>query len=306
MKVALLGDLHLRNTVPKSRKETYVEEMWKKMRYISAFCEDEDVKLILQPGDFFHTAKQPLEVLIPTAQLLKQTDQFVTKIQWLTVLGNHDMAFHQKNSPYISVNLLAKAGLVKIADEKPINFYDADNEHHVFVYGTSYGDSIPELVNEEGIHILLIHAMIIKDKKIWEQQDKFLYSQHLLKRNKFDLIVAGDNHNFFTDMYRGRFLVNCGSLMRSNIDQQDHKPCFFIYDTSAKSLTKQLLPCKEDVFIHETKQEKQDDFQDLFSSMIKNNQEDISIDFRKNVEMYMEVKGIPEPVKKLIKEIVYV
>lgn len=305
MKIACLGDLHLRNTIPKSRKDTYLTEMWKKMRYISIFCENEDVSIILQPGDFFHTAKQPLEVMIPAAQLLKETDKFVTRLEWISILGNHDMAFHQKNSPYISLNLLSKSGLLKIADEQPIAYPDLDNEQTVFIYGASYGDSIPKLIDKKGIHILLIHAMIIKDKKIWEQQDKFLYSQHLLRERDFDLIVSGDNHNFFVDNYRSKKLVNCGSLMRSNIDQQNHKPCFYIYDTSDKSLTQHLIPCKEDVFIFETKQKDTDDFQDLFSSMIKNTEEDITIDFRKNVELYLEIKDVPESIKKLIKEIVY-
>jgi len=49
--------------------------------------------------------------------------------------------------------------------------------------------------------------------------------------------VCGDNHNHFVEEGKGRYVVNCGSLMRSNIDQVDHKSVVYVYDTETKTLS---------------------------------------------------------------------
>ena len=93
--------------------------------------------------------------------------------------------------------------------------------------------------------------------------------------------------------------------MRSNIDQQNHKPCFFIYDTDENSLTKIDIPIKDNIFIIEKKIEMEDDFNDLFSTMIKENDEDFTIDFRKNIETAIQKTKLDPITKQIIKEIVY-
>lgn len=298
MKIANLGDPHIRNSIPKNRKPTYGVELWEKLNFISTYCENNGVEVILIPGDIFHTPSQPLEIMIRLATLIKETDKFITKIKWYCVLGQHDLFHHQKDSSFTSINLMHEAGLIRIIDEPILIGKD------IWLYGCSYGEEIPE-IKTEGTNILMIHAMIIKDKRLWEQQSEFLYSQHLLRKHNFDLIVSGDNHTFFQDHYRSRKLVNCGSLMRSNINQIDHKPCFFIYDSEERSLTKIEIPIKQDVFIFEEKVEIEDNFKDLFSSTIKENSEDFSINFRKNIELGLQITKLDEETKQFIKEIVY-
>jgi hypothetical protein len=81
---------------------------------------------------------------------------------------------------------------------------------------------------------------MIVDTKIWEGQEDHTYGKILLKKYNYDLIVSGDNHNHFI-MHSGigssigkKLLINCGSLLRTRIDQEDHKPCVYIYNTDPK------------------------------------------------------------------------
>jgi len=113
------------------------------------------------------------------------------------------------------------------------------NEKNVYVYGAGWNDDIPEPLDDEGTHILLIHKLVIKDEKF-----DGIPAQELFKE-PFDLIVSGDNHKGFAYSDGKRHLVNCGSLMRANIDQSTHQPYIYIYDTEMNKMKGHAIPVQD-------------------------------------------------------------
>ncbi len=276
MKIACLGDLHIRSTRPENRTDDYTETLFNKLQFIIDYCENNDVRIVLMPGDIFHAPVQPYSILRKTLDLLHSHD--FAKLNYYACYGQHDLLFHSKENKEVALNILESGKAVHILD-KPVTY------NGVNIYGCHYGDEIPEIVTR-GINVLVIHRMIIAEKKLWSQQEEFIKSSSLLRKYDFDLIVSGDNHNTFQDVYRNRYLVNAGSLMRSNIDQEDHKPCFFTYDVTKdqNKIKKIEIPIEpfHKVFKEKEKKIKEDSFDDKFTAEFLNS-EDIDIDFKKNV-----------------------
>ncbi len=78
-------------------------------------------------------------------------------------------------------------------------------------------------------NILLIHALI-SDQDSWNGKVKWMSTKWLFKHTKFNVIISGDNHICFSANKKGRWILNSGSMMRKNVDQGSHKPCFFIVE----------------------------------------------------------------------------
>ncbi len=281
MRIACLGDLHIRETRPENRIDNFFKTLFGKLKFVYNYCLDNDVQVILLPGDVFNSPIQPYPILIRTLNLFHGIDY--AKIKIFACYGQHDLLFHNKNNRDVALNVLESGKAVRILDA-PVNY------NGVNIYGCHYGDEIPEITTE-GLNILVIHKMIIAEKKLWRRQERFTKSSSLLRKHNFDLIVAGDNHNTFQDVYRNRYLVNAGSLMRTNIDQEEHKPCFFIYDINKEQNKVQkieipIIPFHK-VFKEKEKKTKEVVFDDKFTSEFINS-EDIDIDFKKNVISTMD------------------
>lgn len=287
MKIIGLGDIHARQTIPANRIDDFASEFLRKIDFVANYAEDNAIQIVLLPGDIFHSPIQPYNLLIKMIKIMRGHD--FAKVKWLAVYGQHDLLFHNKENKDVALNVLEAAKVVTICDQEPFSM------NGVNIYGCSYDDEIPE-IKTDGINILMIHAMVIAEKKLWKDQKDFIKSSTLLRKHKFDLIVCGDNHKGFQDNYRNRFLINCGSLMRSNIDQKNHKPCFYVYDTEAdisklKKIEIPIKPSKEVFQNKEIKKEKKV-FEDKFTSQFDKEHE-FTINFKKNV-----IKGMKNMDKK--------
>lgn len=282
MRILCLGDLHTRQTVPENRSDSFYDDLLQKLYFITDYADNNDVQVVLLPGDIFHSPIQPYSLLIKMIKILQGHD--FSEIKYFGVYGQHDLLFHNKENKDVALNVLEAAKVITICDDTPI-LYKGVN-----FYGCSWGEEIPSIIND-GVNILLMHKMVIAEKKLWGEQTEYTKSQSLLRKYTFDLIVAGDNHKTFQDNYRNRHLVNCGSLMRSNTDQREHKPCFFVYDTSAKlnKLKKIEIPVKPEKQVFTTrklKKRNKTNFEDKFTSSFDKEHE-FTIDFKKNVMRIM-------------------
>lgn len=299
MKIACLGDLHIRNTKPRNRTDDFTCTLFKKLQFIINYCEDNNVQLVLMPGDVFHAPIQPYTILRKTLDLLHGHD--FAKLKYYACYGQHDLLFHSKKNKDVALNIMHSGKAIQILSE-PV-FWNGLN-----IYGCDYGEEIPETTTNE-INILVIHRMIIAEKKLWSQQENYIKSSSLLRNHNFHLIVSGDNHNTFQDVYRNRYLVNAGSLMRSNINQDNHKPCFFIYDTEQpqNKIKKIEIPIEpfNKIFIEKEEKIKETEFDDKFTSELLDS-EDIDIDFKKNVMKTMSnlsEKELNKETRKIIQQL---
>jgi hypothetical protein len=119
----------------------------------------------------------------------------------------------------------------------------------VDIYGSSFGEEIPEIEDPKKFSILVTHRMIVNEK-LWEGQTDFQYANSFLRLNKFNLIVSGDNHTTFSYKLGDRHLFNLGATMRSAINQIEHKPTTVLFDTDTNSFEYIPIPIEpaENVF----------------------------------------------------------
>jgi predicted phosphodiesterase len=126
------------------------------------------------------------------------------------------------------------------------NFLILDKEKYKIIdicafSGCSY-DQEPPIPIQNKFNVLLVHRMIIEEK-LWSAQENYVASNIFLRQNNFDLIVSGDNHRgFISEAHGKRLLVNCGAMMRSKIDQVNHKPFVVLYDTDTRKYQQIFIP----------------------------------------------------------------
>lgn len=302
MRLLLTGDWHIRHTSPEKRTDDYWSTMRRKLEYIMDLAVEKKVKLILQPGDFFdsHKANDFLKRYI--IQELRRR-----RLTVVSVYGQHDLRYHSSeinNTPLAVLN--AAEVVYTVSNTNPVSL------KKVKIWGASWFEDIPtEGVSNNYFNILLTHRMIIENEKIWEGQEDYELGNVLLKTTPFDVIVSGDNHRGFLIRSGKRLLVNCGSLMRSSIDQINHKPVAYVMsvEDGDVSLDKYEIPIDpfEQVFdMEKAEEEKQkDEKMEAFISRLTSDTELKGLDFIRNIHSFMrENKGeIDSETRKIIEEV---
>lgn len=230
MKFLVTGDWHIDKDKIKTRKDNVLATCIDKLTQILKIADRKECRAILQPGDFFESHKTNDYLKQEIIRFLSVGHGDFTEIH--TVFGQHDLRYHSSNVLNTPLKVLEASGVVNILTNRPFVYPQAK----VNIYGASWFEDIPEIDEHlEGFNILVLHKLIV-DSKIWEGQEDHTFGKTLLLKSKYDLIVSGDNHKHFI-MHSGtgtigkRFLINCGSLLRTRIDQEDHRPCVYIFDT---------------------------------------------------------------------------
>jgi len=292
MKLLLTGDWHITNTPPEKRIDNYTQAQSWKFLHILGLAEEKNCAFIIQPGDFFDSHKANDFLKRAVIKLLKDTKHPPI----LTIFGQHDLRYHSSDTKNTPLRVLEAAGVIDILgyrrgtpivlNTSPPKIIHSD----IHIYGTSWFEDIP-VPETEGINILVMHGMIIKNEKIWEGQGDATLGNILLRNNRFDLIVSGDNHQSFTISTGKKHLVNCGSLMRMTTAQLDHKPVVYIYDTKDKSLEEHFIPIEpsENVFdLSEIEKEKKENKElEAFVAHLKDDVKIGGLDYAKNLKAFL-------------------
>ena len=214
----LTADWHCMDRTPVCRTDDFEKAMIKKMWFIDDLASKHDCPVLIA-GDMLdkHTISPYLTSTI-IAHLCKHT--------YFSIPGNHELASHNLNNFLkSSLNVLSQCGTVNVITETrrfvPINTFE--------VHGIPYNQEIPPVdLDPAKKSVLMIHHMVHKDKPIHKDIES-TKALSLLKKYNYDLIVVGDNHNPFVVEYKGKVLVNCGSLMRIRADQIDYKPAVWLW-----------------------------------------------------------------------------
>lgn len=260
MKIACLGDLHLRDTIPKGRMDPYPMILLGKFDFILDVCDKHGIEVLIQPGDFFESVLASVHIMRRAAAILRS---HIVKVY--VVYGQHDLRYHASDTNNVPLQLFEDFNLVKRLhpNKGTLLSHPVARVHpkvkRVVGWGSSWNEEIPNLMDPNDINIWATHRMIIDNKKLWDGMKEFTLAKHLLKQNPFNLIITGDNHRSFVTKYGLRWLVNCGSLGRTNIDQAAHIPHFMVFDTDSRKLVKARVPIrppKEVLKIEEAKERK--------------------------------------------------
>lgn len=298
MKIGICGDIHLTNIQSKKRLDDYPETQYKKIKYMLDNFKEEKVSCILQPGDLFDSFKSSNFLIQRYISLFKKTN-----IPIYSIFGNHCLKYHSSDVFDTPLAVLERAGVISIIQNK---FNENPKLGDIHLYGCSWGEELPKIIDNKNFNVLLVHKMIVKNEKAWETQTKEQYTKALdmLKNTKFDLIVSGDNHQSFLCKSGNRYLINCGSLMRHEIDQIDHKPHFYVFDILTKELEQFYIPIKNNVFNLMEEEEKKEKTKEL-EAFIDGLKKDIVITglkFKNNIINYCKENNIDNNIITIINQ----
>ena len=284
MKLLLTGDWHYTDKPPRTRTDDYISELHRKIQVLK----NHNLP-ILQPGDLTDTPFLSYLTFRKLLSLLQLSTIF-------TVRGQHDLRYRNKGNTPLDA-LRDAYEFLRIADSVPYEL-----EKNVYLYGASFEEEIPEITTKSSYNILLIHRMISPVKsEDWHEEEALSF----LKKHNFDLIVSGDNHKSFEAKHLHKRLINCGSLMRSKIDQVDHKPCYYILDTKTDKLEKYFIPIVEgskvfDMSLKEEKTERNEDLEAFVTGLSK--QKEMGLNLMDNLTAYMKKNNIEEEIRDIIRE----
>ncbi len=288
----LTGDLHLSEKTPEKRIDNYAEACLDKFKFILDQAKAKKVDAILQPGDFFDSPN-------PSYLLFKKITQLIndTGIPIITTFGQHDLRY--RNRENTALNALSASSPYVFVNKVPRSF--DDNKVNIQISG--WEESIPK-PKLKAFNILITHRMIVNEK-IWEGQESFEYANSFLKEHKFDLIISGDNHTFFHNQILKRWLINCGSMMRSNIAQTEHFPKIIFFDTETSSWKDVVIPIKpvEEIFEMEQiiKTKEHDKKLEAFVEGLSQHKE-MELSFSDNLFNYMKENKIDPAIQNIITE----
>lgn len=303
MKILCGPDLHIRTKGPKFRTDNFSGTQEHKIRWILSKADKLGCVVALWPGDVTDNSRLPYHV---TQYYMRMFKSF--KVKSIGTFGQHDMLHHVDlyNTPLWTMDA---GNAIRIPrGQDPYVISKGINMGYICIYKAGWNEEIPEIKNPDVLqtNILLIHKMFIDDK-LWEGQEEFERASVFLRNTDWDLVVSGDNHNRFVHKYKDKWHVNCGSLMRQNIDQVDHEPAVYIYDTIDKSLTEYKIPIDpiETVMDLEEAREDKEKEEELnaFVTTASQTTEISGLDYSKNLMNRFAHKDIPDGVKRVGEEI---
>lgn len=286
----ITADWHLRNTVPECRTDDFITVQRNKLKEIDSIAGEYNSTIVFA-GDLFHKWNPAFDTVIDFIQTMNHP--------FIGIPGNHDLQYH-------SMNNLGKSGisfvqamgsLTLIPEDMPIQRRKGDFLH---IISLGLNNLKTEYRRKDGLNMGVAHIMT------WHGVLPFPGCQipsatAILKAlPQFDLIITGDNHSTFTAEYKGRVLINPGSITRQSADQIDHKPCVFIYDLEKKTFKKVFLSISDDAVsrMHiDVREERESRFDSFVQSLKEDN---THVDFMKNLDQTLQSNEVPEGIKKYI------
>ena len=274
----LCSDIHLRETQPTCRTDDFWKAQWQAIDYVASLQEKYNC-VVLHAGDLFHHWK-------PSPYLLSTTIKHLPK-QFYTILGQHDLPQHSFDLfDKCGVNTLQEAGKVEVL--KTCHWGQTPTKEASFLFP------------DEERKILVWHHMTYIVAPFPGAQGGQALSL-LKKYPQFDLIVTGDNHQTFTEQYKGRLLVNPGSLTRQTAAQINHKPCVFLYRAEDNTVEQVFLPIKQGVISREhiEIEEKRDMRIQAFVERLDTEWKS-GVSFEDNLEKFFNKNTVKKDVQELV------
>lgn len=299
MILGFFADFHGTNEKPRCRIDDYQQTQRNKFLQMLDIFDMEGCRFVLNAGDFWDYTKIPYKTINWYIETLRN--------KWCnftiySVAGQHDQVNHTmnlENSPY---QTMVSAGFFHHLNSCPMTFVDPVTQEGIHVYGKSWGESVPEIMDQKAFNILVNHDTLVMEK-LWEGQKNPKYADKFVKDNKFDLVVCGDNHNPFVTRYRSRTLVMCGSVFRMKVDQVNHKPAVYTFDTETRKLKEHKLKIEDGVIQHEEHKKKKKDKLDLEKFISLLDKRGINRDFIKStLEESQKIQN--KAVRKEISDII--
>jgi len=328
MKIGILGDVHARMRPPGGRVEKDWFSLFKaKFSEAMGIFEENDCGVIIQPGDLFDSPSPSNEVTHFIIKLIKRANLFGGQ-EFFTVLGQHDVHFHNVDFPNkTTTGILEAAGCVTILNNKPVSAL-APEFSNIHFYGASWGIDPPKLKPGDtgGVNVLVAHAHV-GNVPLFPGHVLATPSQYARKNKDFDLICLGDYHYPYNSTVKWRgvsrvpqtFVINAGCMfrMRNTEREQKHIPSVIIFDTDTGIAHKHILESapKGDVFVSTENNNNVSDHPalDEFIAGLSKHNDDLFGDGKNPLSFHVRLetildkenasKEVREEVSKILKEV---
>lgn len=241
MKILIIGDLHIRESVPYCRKDDS-DTILRKLEWIGKQTWDTD--LIITTGDVFNTSTVGYDLFLRTLSVVKKIDCPI-----YFVYGNHDLQYHSmKRAKHSSLSALRILGGMKGLSDAP----RVIDSGEVLLFGCSYGET-PKEYNREHLpssykSIMVTHNELYPDPPHWAE-DALSYKQYAA-RFSYDIYIVGHIHDPATIWVEDKLFINPGRVYREAINLADYKPKVVMLDTETMTTRDIFIPI-EDVFVEQ-------------------------------------------------------
>lgn len=237
MKVAFIGDPHLRMQTPISRTE---EDFWyvvtNKMHWLGEMCQKQGIKFIISTGDLLDSRPPSIVLLHKTADLLQEMKN-TYGIQFFTIHGNHDLHYH--TSPdYTGLTLLARMGAINILDANTPLEFDTFS-----IVGAAYDTPVPSI--RDKYTILVLHEMILSPTVSLP-----IKTFDIERVKHFPLVICGHYH----EPFKYKNIINPGVFIRTRWEERDYTPTVVVFDGATYSVENYKIPINPSSisFVHRT------------------------------------------------------
>lgn len=273
------ADIHLRDSIPACREEDeFIKAQWDKLKFISDLQKQYDCP-VYHSGDLFDYWK-------PSLSLLSQTIENIPD-RFYTCYGNHDLPQH-------SLELAHKCGIYLLQKAGKLN-----------VIGTHWNQQPKKASIQIGNrNILIWHVMTFQGAVPFPGCMDSPAMGLLRKFPEYDLIVTGHNHKPFVEEYKNQILLNPGCLTRQESDQADYTPQVWLYFARCNSVQPIPVPHRKSVVKRPESVVRADEREKRISAFISklNTKWESSIDFEKNMNVFLSKNETPSQVVKRVYE----
>lgn len=290
MRFLATADWHFRDDQPACRLDNLLETLIDKANEVVDIAHEEGVSSIIIAGDVFHKWKSS-PFLIRTV-----LEEFVSHIEIHAIPGQHDLPSHRLSE-------YEKSALAVLESAKNMRVH-TEVETCASITYVPYGEKPSSSMEPT---VLVMHRFAYDGNKPFPGVPKEALAKNILKKHEgHDIIITGDNHQSFSATYKGRVLVNPGSLTRQTADQVDHHPSVCIVDTEKPTEVEWIELSHSDadeVLSREhidRKQEKQERVEAFVSKL--GGDVDWSISFESNMKAFLAENSIEKEAEELIAE----
>lgn len=236
------ADIHLSHKPPvwRSNEPNWYEAMARPLNELSELQRKYNCP-VLCAGDVFDRWDSPAELINFAIKYLPDSISAIP--------GQHDLPNHNikelHRSAFASLTL---SGKIKNISYVVINSYS----QAVFKY-IPYGEKLEHYTGlDRDIKIAIVHEYICVKGSDYKgaPKESYIISKGFKSKKYagYDIIIYGDNHKGFKTHLGKTTIINCGSLMRRDKDQEDYKPkVWLIYDNG--KVMPHLLDISKDIHL---------------------------------------------------------
>jgi hypothetical protein len=231
MRAIVVGDVHLSDTPPSARTETYAEDILAKLDWIVATAAEKKVDCIVINGDMFHIktpSKTSHKLVQATAAVLNQK----VAPPVLITPGNHDVQFDRMES-------LNRQPLGALALSPNVRLLDGDDPEFP-VFGVPYlwdwSSQLPRYMarwQESSAVLMSAHAPVFPNSENppYEHIKAFEWVNLMERSGHFTYGHIHDVHGIWKE--GGTRVCNLGAISRGSLHEKTvaRKPQVALYDS---------------------------------------------------------------------------